>query len=135
MLTAEHNTIKTYFDALPDPRIDRHKRHKLIDIITITLCAVLSGAETWTDIEEFGKTKKEWFSGFLELANGIPSHDTFGRVFSKLDTATFHQSFITGESAIYMVSTWASKNKIVLGQVKTEEKSNEITQYQNCWMP
>lgn len=156
MLTIEHNTIKTYFGTLPDPRINRQKRHKLIDIITITLCAVLSGAETWTDIAEFGKTKKEWFSDFLELANGIPSHDTFGRVFSKLDTETFHQSFIAwiqagnhvvegqviaidgkclrhsydksaGKSAIYMVSAWASENKIVLGQVKTEEKSNEIT--------
>ncbi len=156
MLTIEHNTIKTYFGTLPDPRINRQKRHNLIDIITITLCAVLSGAETWTDIAEFGKIKKEWFSDFLELANGIPSHDTLGRVFSKLDTETFHQSFIAwiqagnhvvegqviaidgkclrhsydksaGKSAIYMVSAWTSENKIVLGQVKTEEKSNEIT--------
>jgi len=156
VLTIQHHTIRTYFDSLPDPRIDRQKCHKLLDIITITLCAVLSGAETWTDIEEFGKTKKKWFSRFLELANGIPSHDTFGRVFSKLDPEAFQKSFITwmqasndvskgqviaidgkclrhsydkssGKSAIYMVSAWASENKIVLGQVKTEEKSNEIT--------
>lgn len=156
MLEIQPNTIETYFNSLPDPRINRQKRHKLLDIITITLCAILSGAETWTDIEEFGKTKKDWFNGFLELANDIPSHDTFGRVFSKLDPEAFQQSFITwiqasnelveeqviaidgkclrhsydkaaGKSAIYMVSAWASENNIVLGQVKTDEKSNEIT--------
>ncbi len=70
MPTIQPNSIKTYFASLPDPRINRLKLHKLTDIITITLCAVLSGAESWTDIADFGETKKEWLSGFLELANG-----------------------------------------------------------------
>ncbi len=75
-------TIADHFSELEDPRIERSKRHKLIDIITITICAVICNADGWTDIELFGKSKHKWFKNFLELPNGIPSHDTFSRVFS-----------------------------------------------------
>lgn len=152
----ENNGIEVYFGEITDPRIERTKRHKLIDIITIALCGVICGAESWVDIEMFGKVKKEWLSTFLDLPNGIPSHDTFGRVFSKIDPQEFEKSFMewvraiyevtqgqviaidgkqlrgsqasgNGKKAIYMVSAWASENQIVLGQQKVDEKSNEIT--------
>ena len=149
-------SIQEYFGSLPDPRIDRQKLHHLTDIVSITICAVLCGAEAWTHVEKFGKAKEDWFRTFLELPNGIPSHDTFGRFFSLLDPQAFQEAFtnwvqavnevfkgqvipIDGKclrrshdhdkdkSAIYMVSAWASANECVLGQVKTDEKSNEIT--------
>jgi predicted transposase YbfD/YdcC len=130
--------------------------HKLVDIIIITICAVICGANHWTEIEEYGKTKFVWLKTFLELPNGIPSHDTFGRVFSILSPEAFERCFqrwiesvfeFTGgqvvpldgktlrhsydrssnQSAIHMVSAWALENQISLGQVKTSEKSNEIT--------
>jgi hypothetical protein len=82
-------SIQEHFESLPDPRIDRQKRHNLIDIISITICAVLSGAESWTHIEDFGESNQEWFRSFLELPNGIPSHDIFGRFFSLLDPEAF----------------------------------------------
>ena len=163
-------TIADHFSAIEDPRIDRSKHHKLIDIITIAICAVNWVAEGWTDIETYGVTKYEWLTQFLELPNGIPaeclrestlpqnlrSHDTFARVFAQLDPEQFQQSFlkwiqsisniIKGEvvaidgktlrhsydsskdkSAIHMVSAWATENRLVMGQVKVDEKSNEIT--------
>lgn len=149
-------TISEFFSHIKDPRIDRTKRHQLIDIITITLCAVISGADSWVDIELYGQTKRKWLKKFLELPNGIPSHDTFARVFARLDPEQLQQCFLawvqsitqqfTGEiiaidgktlrhsydssndkSAIHMVSAWASANRLVLGQVKVDEKSNEIT--------
>ncbi|MCP5020031.1 MAG: ISAs1 family transposase [Ketobacter sp.] len=149
-------SIREHFGSIPDPRIDRQKRHNLVDIFTITLCAAICGAEAWTHIEEFGKAKQDWFRSFLELPNGIPSHDTFGRFFSLLDPQAFQDAFLQwvqsvndvlkgqvvaidgkclrrshdrnkNKSAIYMVSAWASANQLVLGQVKTDEKSNEIT--------
>jgi predicted transposase YbfD/YdcC len=149
-------TIQEHFESLTDPRINRQKRHHLIDIITVTICAALSGAEAWTHIEEFGKTNEDWLRTFLELPNGIPSHDTFGRFFSLLDPDIFQKAFLqwvqsvndifkgqvvsidgknlrrshdksNDKSSIYMVSAWANANKLVLGQVKTDEKSNEIT--------
>ncbi len=86
-------SIQEHFGALPDPRIDRQKRHNLIDITTITLCAVICGAEAWTHIAAFGKAKEDWFRTFLELPNGIPSHDTFGRFFSLLDPQAFQEVF------------------------------------------
>ena len=156
MISPNPTSIISHFASLPDPRIDRHKQHSLIDIITITICAVLCGAEAWTHVEAFGKGKQDWFSGFLKLPNGIPSHDTFGRFFSLLDPQAFQEVFIkwvqsvneifkdqviavdgkclrrshdrsNNKSAIYMVSAWACANQLVLGQVKTDEKSNEIT--------
>jgi predicted transposase YbfD/YdcC len=148
--------IKEYFGQVTDPRLDRTKDHKLIDIITITLCAVICGAEGWTDIENYGNSKLSWLKTFLELPNGIPSHDTFGRVFSLLDAGQFQKAFyewvwavneivqgqiinidgkrlggsgdkVLGKRAIYMVSAWAEENELVLGQRKVDTKSNEIT--------
>jgi predicted transposase YbfD/YdcC len=149
-------SIERHFGALKDPRIDRTKRHKLLDIVVITICAVICGADDWVSVEEFGKAKLKWFQGFLELPNGIPSHDTFGRVFAKLDPDQFHTCFMNwimavsevtegqviaidgktlrrshdkalGKGAIVMVSAWATANHLVLGQVKVDDKSNEIT--------
>lgn len=148
--------IEEHFGRVSDPRIERTREHKLIDIIVIAICAVICGAEGWVDIENYGKSKKRWLKTFLELPNGIPSHDTFGRVFSLLDAQEFQASFygwvlavneITqgqiinvdgkcmlgsedktlGKRAIYMVSAWAEANHLVLGQRKVDEKSNEIT--------
>lgn len=149
-------TIADHFADLPDPRIERTKRHQLIDILTISLCAVISGADTFEDIELYGKSKRAWLSTFLELPNGIPSHDTFNRVLARLDTKAFQECFIawiasiaevsggelialdgktvrgsfdraSGKAAIHMVSAWATRNRLVLGQVKVSDKSNEIT--------
>lgn len=148
--------IEEHFSKVNDPRIDRRKEHKLIDMIVISICAVICGAEGWTDIENFGNSKLPWLKTFLELPNGIPSHDTFGRVFSMLDAQQFQLAFyewvlavneivhgqiinidgkrlagsedkFLGKRAIYMVSAWAEENEIVLGQRKVDEKSNEIT--------
>lgn len=148
--------IEEHFGKVPDPRVDRTKDHKLIDIIAIAICAVICGAENWVDIELYGKSKMPWLKTFLELPNGIPSHDTFGRVFAKIDVQQFQVAFyewvwavndiITGQiinidgkclrgsdeqklgkRAIYMVSAWATENELVLGQRKVNEKSNEIT--------
>ena len=149
-------TISEHFSHLKDPRIERTKLHKLIDIITITICAVISGADTWVDIELYGETKYKWLKKFLELPNGIPSHDTFARVFANLDPEQLQQCFLkwiqsiskitfgeivaidgktlrhsynksADKAAIHMVSAWATTNHLVLGQVKVDEKSNEIT--------
>lgn len=148
--------IEEHFSKVTDPRVDRTKEHKLIDMIAIAICAVICGAEGWVDIELFGKSKLPWLKTFLELPNGIPSHDTFGRVFSLIDAHQFQLAFYEwvwavndimqgqiinidgkclrgsddhqlGKRAIYMVSAWAEANEIVLGQRKVAEKSNEIT--------
>ena len=148
--------IVDHFEALDDPRIEHCKRHQLLDIIAIAICAVICGAESWVHVELFGKSKEEWFRTFLELPHGIPSHDTFGEVFSRLDPEQFQRCFMdwaqavadllpgeivaidgktvrrshdrnAGKRAIHLVSAWASANMLTLGQVKTEEKSNEIT--------
>ena len=144
------------FAKLTDPRTGHAKRHKLIDVIVIAICAVICGADSWVDVEMFGKAKKDWFSRLLELPNGIPSHDTFGRIFARLDPVQFEECFeewveavneVTGgqvvaidgktlrrshdraadKSAIHMVSAWASANRLILGQTKVDERSNEIT--------
>jgi predicted transposase YbfD/YdcC len=148
--------IEEHFSKVSDPRVERTKEHKLIDIIAIAICAVVCGAESWVDIELFGKSKLPWLKSFLELRNGIPSHDTFGRVFSRIDAQEFQLAFyewvwavneivqgqiinidgkqlrgskdkVLGKRAIYMVSAWAEENELVLGQRKVDEKSNEIT--------
>lgn len=145
-----------YWDELEDPRMDRTKLHSLSDILAITICAVICGADTWTEIELFGKAKLKWLRSFLELPNGIPSHDTFARVFSRLDPEqlercfrkwiaslvessggkliavdgkTLRRSFDTaaGKAAIHMISAWSETNHLVLGQLATDAKSNEIT--------
>lgn len=148
--------LDEYFGELPDPRVERTRQHKLIDIIGIALCAVICGADNWVEVAEFGQIREGWLRQFLELPNGIPSHDTFGRVFARLDADAFRQRFIqwvrdvhtltkgqvvaidgktvrrsgdkaAGTAAIHLVSAWASANQLVLGQVKVEGKSNEIT--------
>ena len=86
--------IEEYFSELKDPRIDRSKLHKLIDILVIAICAVICGADTWEDVEAFGQAKQAWFERYLELPNGIPSHDTFNRVFNRLDPQQFQSCFM-----------------------------------------
>lgn len=149
-------SLLDYFAELPDPRVARSRRHSLLDIITIALCAAICGADSWVHVELFGKSKREWFETFLELPNGIPSHDTFGSVFSRLDPERFRDCFVAwtqaiaqllpgevvavdgktarrshdrpaGKGALHLVSAWASGNGLTLGQVKTAAKSNEIT--------
>jgi predicted transposase YbfD/YdcC len=146
----------SYFSIIKDPRIGNHTRHKLIDIIVIAVLGTICGADTWIEMEKYGKAKEKWLSTFLELPNGIPSHDTFGRVFSLLCPSVFEQCFMAwvqdirrlihgeviaidgktvrrshdrthGLKPIHLVSAWASENGLVLGQQRTEEKSNEIT--------
>jgi len=148
--------IASHFGDLKDPRVEGKIQHLLIDIIIIAICAGVSGASGWQQIEFFGKAKQERLSTFLELPNGGPGHDTFRRVLSHLNAKLFQEFFLSwvhslvkvvdgevipidgktlrrsydsgaGKSAIHMVSAWAAKNRLVLGQVKTEEKSNEIT--------
>lgn len=149
-------SIVEHFASIPDPRLDRRKRHKLSDIFFITLSAVICGADDWVSIEQFGKAKEKWFTAVLDLKHGIPSHDTFGRIFALIDTQKFSECFsrwvadlsglsggeiiaidgkclrrsldsASGKSAIYMVSAWASQNQLVLGQQRVDDKSNEIT--------
>ena len=145
--------IEAHFSKVSDLRVERTKEHKLI---AIAICAVICGAEGWVDMELFGKSKLPWLKTFLELPNGIPSHDTFGRVFARMDAQQFQLAFyewvwavndilpgqiinidgkqlrgskdkVLGKRAIYMVSAWAEANELVLGQRKVDEKSNEIT--------
>jgi predicted transposase YbfD/YdcC len=135
--------------------MERTKRHLLIDMAAIALCAAICGAEGWADVERFGK-KKEWFARFLDLPNGIPSHDTFGRVFARLDTSEFYaclqrwirslntaisdhgvrldgktlrHSFDTaaGKDALHLLNAWSSDLQVCLGQLAVDEGSNEIT--------
>lgn len=156
METEKRISIKQYFEDLPDQRKQKGKRHKLIDIITIAICAVICGADDWASIEGYGNAKQDWLETFLELPHGIPSHDTIGRVFSWLEPEAFQTRFLewvkavvketegeviaidgkklrrshdrtNGKDAIWMVSAWAKENQLVLGQVKVDEKSNEIT--------
>lgn len=145
-----------YFVDLPDPRLDRGKLHCLTDILCITICAVICGAQYWTQVEEFGLSKESWFRTFLKLENGIPSHDTFGNFFAALNPEAFERCFISwvealcnhtagdiisvdgkvlkksfdkasSKAAIHMVSAFSSANQLVLGQLKVDDKSNEIT--------
>jgi predicted transposase YbfD/YdcC len=143
-----------FFDDLKDSRSSSgNKQHELLDIIAISICAVVCGAESWEEIAEYGRIKEKWLTTFLSLPNRIPSHDTFNRVMSSLDPISFEQCFsnwvsnllvatneiisidgkticgakVNGKSPIHMVSAWASKNNLALGQVKVNEKSNEIT--------
>jgi predicted transposase YbfD/YdcC len=148
--------LSNYFDDLPDPRVDRTKQHLLKDILVITILATIAGAVGWEDIENYGLSKQQWLEEFLELPNGIPSDDTFRRVFEKLDPKVLEQKLsqwlqqimgsvcqeiipIDGKSLrgsydrekglknLHLVTAWASEQRLVLGQVKVEDHSNEIT--------
>ena len=144
-----------HFEILADPRIERRKLHKLHDIVFITIAAVICGCDEWNDIEEFGTIRYDWLKTILELPNGIPSHDTFNRVFSLLDPQQLQQCFTSwiqavakvkegsiisidgkrmcnsgeggSKAIIHMVSAWCSANNMVLAQQKVDDKSNEIT--------
>jgi predicted transposase YbfD/YdcC len=152
-----HASIATHFHTLEDPRIERTKKHSLLDILVIALCTLLTGGEGFQDMELFGKSKRQWLQSFLALPHGIPSHDTFGRVFARLNPTRFQECFLswtravaaltqgtlvsldgktvrasfdraTAASPLHMVSAWCSQNGgLVLGQLKTDSKSNEIT--------
>jgi len=148
------SSLVAHFRLVPDPRIDRRKEHELVDILVIAVCTLLCAGESFNDMEDFGKAKQEWFKTFLALRNGIPSHDTFNRVFAVLDPQQFLDCFLRwtqsvrqavsqeivaldgkalrralnrGQSVKYVVSAWAESNGLVLGQLKVADKSNEIT--------
>jgi len=151
----KRESLVEQFSELKDPRQRMNQEHKFIDIIMIAICATLCGADDWVAVEQFGRAKASWFGEFLELPNGIPSHDTFWRVFRFLDADCFESCFlkwvttfqsisvgeliaidgkqlrrshdnIKSNGAIQLVSAWASENQLVLGQSKINEKSNEI---------
>jgi len=156
---APFTAFTTHFAALPDPRHNNGQvRHDLLDMVTIALCAMLSGAETFVAMEEFGQAKEDWLRTRLglHLSHGIPSHDTFGRLFARLDPQAFEQCFAqwtqalhrltqgqvialdgkslrhsfdtaTGQTALHLVSAWASANRLVLAQQAVDAKSNEMT--------
>lgn len=150
------SSLLKHFETLEDPRTEYLIEHRLLDIVALTICAVVCGAEGWEDIEAYGRSKLEWLETFLELPNGIPSHDTISRVFARLEPSKLQECFVSwvkavaqlsegeviaidgksvrhsydkgkGPSAIHMVSAWASENRLALGQVKVADKSNEIT--------
>ena len=109
------------FSILVDPRDDRAKRHRLIDIIVIAVCAVIGGADSWVDVEWFGKSKRDWFDRLLELPNGIPSHDTFGRVFAMVDSRQFEKCFVDWVSAVNEVT----RGQVVAIDGKTLRRSHD----------
>jgi predicted transposase YbfD/YdcC len=155
----ESNPVKSLqecFSTLTDPRKERARRHELLDIIILAVCAVICDCNSWVDIAQFCRIRLDWFQSFLNLPNGIPSHDTFGRVFARLNPREFEHSFILwaeglrqalgeefinldgktlrcshdyakGKTPIQMVSAWAGANNLVLGQMKVAGDSNEIT--------
>jgi len=149
-------TLTEHFAALDDPRVERTKLHPLLSIVVIAIAAVIAGAESWDTIEQFGEAKAAWFATFLDLPHGIPSHDTFNRVFAALDPRQFRSCFLAwmqavaqalpaqvialdgktvrgsydrghGTQALHLVSAWAAANRLVLAQAKVDDKSNEIT--------
>jgi predicted transposase YbfD/YdcC len=147
-------SLIAHFSPMRDPRIERRKEHELIDILVIAVCCLLCGGESFNDMEDFGQAKYDWFKSFLNLRHGIPSHDTFNRVFAALDPQEFLDCFLRWtqslraavpqeivaldgkalrraldreESVKYVVSAWAESNGLVLGQLKVADKSNEIT--------
>jgi predicted transposase YbfD/YdcC len=148
-------SIARYFADVPDPRVDRTKKHLLGDILVIALCAVVCGADSWEEVETFGKAKRDWLKGFLTLPHGIPSHDTFYRVFARLDPGRFGRCVAdwmgaaceaaglrhiavdgkavrsaprgTFSGCLHLVSAWAAENRLILGQQQVADGSHEIT--------
>ena len=147
--------VQDHFASLQDPRVERTKRHALMDIVLIAILAVIGGADGWEDIEDFADARHEWLATFLGLRNGIPSADTFRRVFEALDAQHFQRGFASwmselaagtegklvaidgktarrsfarerGQGALHLVSAWVAENALALGQIATEDKSNEI---------
>jgi predicted transposase YbfD/YdcC len=145
-----------HFSIVPDPRVDRSKKHNLVDILFIAVCTMICGGEGFTDMEDFAETKEDWLRKYLELPGGVPSHDTFRRVFSIMDSGAFMACFVrwseslhkatkgevialdgktirhsfdkaSGQPALHVISAWASENGLALGHVKVDDKSNEIT--------
>ena len=96
--------ITDHFASLEDPRVERAKLHLLLDIVVVAICAMICGADNWVDVENFGKAKQKWLKTFLELPNGIPSHDTFGRVFARLDPEQFRSCFLGWIQAVSVVT-------------------------------
>lgn len=148
------NSFTDYFGTIDDPRRSAGMRYPLIEIIFIAICAIIAGCDDWVAIERFGNAKKQWFKQYLTLKHGIPTHDTFGNVFAALDAEQFESAFVdwmksievvsqvialdgktirrsfdkaSSKSAIHMVSAWCKTNRLTLGQVKVDDKSNEIT--------
>lgn len=148
--------ICKFFRNLRDPRREHLKQHLLIDIVTIAICGVIGGSNTWVDMETFARNRQEWLEKFLRLPNGIPSHDTIERVFSLIHPDSLQRCLmawlrrigealdikhiaIDGKSLrhsvksssphkyLHLVSAWASEARLTLGQVAVDEKSNEIT--------
>jgi len=155
MLYSGSTTFQDHFQDLPDPRVERTRKHPLINIAFIAVCGVLSGANSFAAIHEFGCDRRIWLARFLDLANGIPCEDTFRRVLARLDPGAFEKCLLSwmqavqetttnrliaidgktlrgsynkqdGRAALHMVSAWATENKLSLGQVVVDEKSNEI---------
>ena len=156
MTSSDSAAFHDHFQALQDPRVERTRKHPLINIVFIAVCGVLSGANSFASIHEFGCDRRTWFARYLDLSHGIPSDDTFGRVLARLDPGAFEKCLLSwiqavqevtanrliaidgkalrgsfegrdGKAAIHMVSAWAAENKLSLGQVVVAEKSNEIT--------
>lgn len=155
MVTTDRALLQ-HFASLDDPRVERTKLHPLVNILTIAICAVICGAESWDEIAAFGEARADWFGSFLDLPHGIPSHDTFNRVFAALDPTQFEACFLAwvrtaqamrpaqviavdgktvrrshdrgrGKAAIQLVSAWAAEQRLVLAQLKVDEQGNEIT--------
>jgi predicted transposase YbfD/YdcC len=149
-------SIQHHFADLPDPRRQHGQLHRLLDILVIALCAVIAGSNTWQEVETFAQCRRDWLARFLDLPNGVPSHDTFERVFDRLDPLALQRCLLSwltaasdgrrighiaidgktarrsgsparGIQALHLVSAWATEHSLTLGQVATEEKSNEIT--------
>lgn len=146
-------SFTAYFEDVSDPRIQRQKEHALLDIIGLTICAVVAGADTFAGIERFGKSRREWLKQFLELKNGIPSHDTLGRVWSRVDPEEFEAGFRrwiggltdsisdvvavdgktlrgsydreSSKAALQMINVWSCEQELVLGQEAVPEETNE----------
>lgn len=155
-MTIPADSLIAYLSQVPDPRLERSKAHRLLDILVIAVCGAICGADNWVAIAEFGQAKYDWLKTFLELPNGIPSHDTFGRVFARIspwhfqdcfsawvqsltpklegeivpiDGKTLRRSYDTaaGKTAIHVVNAWAVNNRLVLGQFHSEGPLDEIS--------